>query len=160
CVTTMCEYGRVLFYIHILHPIQHVSGINLVHAIHKIIPPSLVGGCVVVILKELPASGEKDIFEAPHRIVGISEMVASSAAYVHACQSPIVIVGGIINGLRAQSGDDLLLLRQAPGSIIVAVNVRDDVRVPTVCSVFGFSKPAKCVTIEKAQVNDAVIPVG
>ena len=56
--------------------------------------------------------------------------------------------------------DDLLLLCKVPRGVVRAVDIRNDVRVPTVCSIFSFGKPAGGIMIEEAPVNDAVVPVG
>ena len=129
------------------------------HPIVTIVSLTLVRCRVVVILKELRAIGEVDFLKPPHRVVGISEVVARNAAYVHARQSSVVIVRGIIDVHGVQPGEDLLLLSEVTGGVVVALNIGNDARVPAVDPVFGFGKPASGVISEVAPVNDVIVPV-
>src|SRR5436853_221978 len=99
-------------------------GINLVHSVVNIIALLLIGGCIVIILKQLAGVREEDLLKSPHIVVGISEVVAATAAQIDADQSPIVVIGRVIDAIRAASDQVLLVQSEASGSIVLAGNNR------------------------------------
>lgn len=89
----MSQRGRALFHIHILHAIERVPEINLADAIGgNIIALGLVGGRIVMILKQLGAVGDEDFLKATHQIVRISEVVARDAAQASQPAAVVLVV--------------------------------------------------------------------
>ena len=157
----MRERSGALFRIPTRYVIEGVSGRKLIHSVGKIVALDFIGGRIVMILEELYAISEKDFLEPAHCIVGVCKVVACNAVHEHAEQSTVVIITGIIDGNRIQPGDNLLLLCDAAGIIVRAVDIGNNVLPPAACSIFGFDEVAGGIVVEVTPIRipAAVVPI-
>ena len=109
-----------------------------------------------MVLKQETGGRERDRLEAAHRVVGIGEVVPRRAGYIHAGQSAVAIVGGIMDVVRAQPGHNLLIEGKMAGSIVLPGNIGDHVLSQGSSSILRFRQPAGVIVKELGPLGGVV----